>query len=165
MSSLARCPGCGFAAPTEDGPVHPYMTSSPACWRHFNALMAREYETPELMPTHYLGVDAFAAQHPGDPDELRARQSVWIHLAGLHAVLREGRKPSYRYELLRRLAHSRSDWPAAPDHGEFPVVAAKIPFDQPVVSHVASMRNWAETTLSAYEQVDPNLPDRLAALA
>ena len=158
------CPGCGFEASVEDGPTHDYMTASPACWRRFTAIMAREYQTPELMPTHYLGVDAYAAQHPGDPDERRARQSAWMHLAGLHAVLREGREPTYRYALLRRLADAYDIWPATPPHRQFAIVAGEIAPDQAASDHIRSMRAWADATLTAYEGANPDLAAQLAAL-
>jgi hypothetical protein len=44
------------------------------------------------MSVHRLTVDAYAAQHPGEP-EARSIQSVWVHLAGLYLTLE------------RRLAH------------------------------------------------------------
>lgn len=165
MSEMETCPGCGFASEPEEGPVHAYMTSSPACWRHFNAIMAREYSTAALMPTHYLSVDAFAAQHPGGRSERRARQSVWIHLAGLHAVLREGREPAYRYRLLRRLADKSSDWPEPPAHSDFPLTAGEIAPDLSVEDHGSKVEEWAESTLAAYEAETPDLADQLKQLA
>ena len=158
------CPGCGHHGPGEDGPAHPYMLASPRCWRLFNALMAREYATPQLMPTHYLGVDAYAAQHPGDVSDRRARQSVWIHLAGLHAVMRACRESAYRYDLLRRLAAARDDFPPPPKHEPFSLVAADISSDQPTEDHVAAMRGWADATLEAYEKATPDLAAQLRAL-
>ena len=160
----ATCPGCGWIGPEEDGPVHPYMTASPACWRRFNAIMAREYENPGLMPTHFYSVDAYAAQHPGDPEERRARQSVWIHLAGLHAVLREGRDPAYRYALLRRLADAADSWPVPPAHASFPIVAGTIPPDLPETAHGQTMRDWAEATLAAYEVANADLAKLMQGL-
>lgn len=165
MSDLVTCPGCGFEAPPEEGPVHDYMTSSAACWRQFNAIMAREYSDAMLMPTHYLSVDAFAAQHPGGRSERRARQSVWIHLAGLHAILRDGREPPYRYDLLRRLADSSTDWPEPPAHKPFAIVAGKISPDMPAVEHIATVREWADSTLAAYEAATPNLAEQIGLLA
>ena len=161
----SACPGCGHIGPVEDGAVHPYMLASPRRWRMFGELMAREYETAELMSTHYLGVDAYAAQHPGDGADRRARQSVWIHLAGLYAVLRANREPAYRYDLLRRLASARDDFPPPPNHEPFLLTAADISSDQPTEDHVASMRGWAEATLGAYEKATPDLAAQLLALA
>ncbi|MHA7820590.1 MAG: DUF5946 family protein [Erythrobacter sp.] len=164
MSDVETCPGCGFEAPVEDGPIHAYMTSSPACWRHFNAIMAREYSDAMLMPTHYLSVDAFAAQHPGGRTERRARQSVWIHLAGLHAILRDGHQPSYRYDLLRRLADATTDWPEPPKHAAFPIVAGRIAPDLAAADHISMVREWADSTLTVYETATPDLAGQIARL-
>ena len=78
-----RCPGCGAALPNEEGPTHVYMQASPACWRRYGALLAAEFCGATGYDVHRLGVDAYAAQHPGDPNDRRAVQSVWIHLARL----------------------------------------------------------------------------------
>ena len=164
MTEPLACPGCGYEAPPEEGPVHAYMVSSAACWRAFNTIMAREYGSAVLMETHYLSVDAFAAQHPGDPDERRAQQSVWIHLAGLHAVLRQGRPPEYRYALLRRLADTRDSWPPPPSHAPFAITAGSLPEVMDEAQHAAAMRDWAEATLRAYETVNPDLAAQLGAL-
>lgn len=59
-ADIAVCPGCGSRLPAVEGPVHAYMTSSPACWAAFNAVIAREFEDPDLMPIHRLTVDAWA---------------------------------------------------------------------------------------------------------
>jgi hypothetical protein len=157
------CPGCGLLGPKEDGSIHPYMLAFPRCWRLFNAIMAREYATPELMPTHYLSVDAYAVQHPGDPDDRRARQSVWIHLAGLHAVLRDKREPEYRYGLMRRLAKEVRDFGPPPPHELFRIVAGSIGDELPPEEHRRSVRAWAKSALEDYLAATPSLPALLDA--
>ena len=163
MSDLENCAGCGLILPKEDGPSHPYMLSSAACWRLYGEVMAREYADAALMEVHFLTVDAFAAQHPGSPDERRARQSVWIHLAGLKAVLRDGRPKAHRYALLRTLAE-RSDFPTPPEHAPFAMTSADMVKLSTVGKHIDGARRWAESTLSAYEAADPTLHDHLSAL-
>ena len=158
------CPGCGLIGPIEEGPTHAYMLASPLCWRRFNAIMTREYETPALMPTHFLAVDAYAAQHPGDSDEPRARQSVWIHLAGLVAVLREGHAPEYRYDLLRRLARDVAVFPPPPSHAPFPIVANDVAAPHSLARHSEAMREWAEATVTAYETASPDLARQIETL-
>ena len=164
MIEIEACRGCGFDAPAEDGETHSYLIASATCWRHFNAIMTREYSTPDLMPTHYLAVDAYAAQHPGEAADRRARQSIWIHLAGLRAVLRDNREPQYRYSLLKNLADAHEDWPLAPPHAPFSLVAGKIAPDLSVEEHVIIMRNWAESALAAYEAANTDLGSTLRAL-
>ena len=163
MSDAKPCPGCGAILAREDGPTHAYMLSSPACWRMYGEVMAREYASASLMNVHYLTVDAFAAQHPGSPEDRRARQSVWIHLAALKAVLRDGRPKAYRYDLLRRLAR-RDEFPRQPPHAAFSMTSADMALLKSESAHVEGARHWAEATLTAYEEADPDLHDVLAAL-
>ena len=165
MTDSDTCPGCGLVASAEQGATHAYMISSAACWRHYSAILGREYSTPALMPTHFLTVDAFAVQHPGDRGDRRARQSVWLHLAGLHAVLRQGRKPEYRYALLNKLADADCDWPDQPDHAPFPLVAGDICVELAVENHIEIVRRWADTALASYEEAVPGLATRIAAFA
>ena len=40
------CPGCGALLPVENGPTHPYMRSSPACWARYGEVLAREFGDP-----------------------------------------------------------------------------------------------------------------------
>ena len=45
-AEIAVCPGCGSRLPAVEGPVHAYMTSSPACWAAFNAVTQVEGRIP-----------------------------------------------------------------------------------------------------------------------
>ena len=163
MRDTEECPGCGAASAIEDGATHPYMLSSAACWRRYGEVMAREYTSAALMDVHFLSVDAFAAQHPGSDDDRRARQSVWIHLAGLKAVLRDRHPKAYRYDLLRRLAR-RNDFPPQPRHAPFAMTSADMVLLETESAHRQGARDWAEATLKAYEDVVADLHLLLDAL-
>ena len=80
------CPGCQNELPEMNGPTHPYMLSSPACWRVYGELLAREYSDQRLMTHHRLTVDAYAVQHPG-VDVPAARRSVAVHLSRMYLLL------------------------------------------------------------------------------
>lgn len=100
------CPGCGALLPRADGPTHRYIGASPACWAIYSALLAGgtpevEILTPPPIPATRtvpgiaageLLVDAYAAQHPGEPSP-QAIQSVAVHLLALHGVLERGVGP------------------------------------------------------------------------
>lgn len=86
---MTRCPGCGATFAEVDGPVHPYMTSSPGCWAAYGEVLAREYSDPARAATHRLSVDAYAAQHPGEPSR-QSIQSVGLHLVRLCLLLEHG---------------------------------------------------------------------------
>jgi len=48
------CPGCGALLPVENGPTHPYMRSSPACWARYGEVLAREFGDPAYFALHQL---------------------------------------------------------------------------------------------------------------
>ncbi|WP_217429780.1 DUF5946 family protein, partial [Sphingomonas bacterium] len=75
-----------MALPAATGPAHGYLGASPACWARYGELLAREYGDPAYMAAHRLTVDAYCAQHPGEP-ERRTIQSAHVHLVGLHLTL------------------------------------------------------------------------------
>lgn len=100
--TATTCPGCGAQLPAADSPVHPYMTSSPACWLRYGDLLAVQYSNPKRMSFHQIVVDAYAVQHP-DGDDPRAIRFVGIHLMTLCLFLEHGIDPSLGPRLHRRM--------------------------------------------------------------
>jgi uncharacterized protein DUF5946 len=88
-AATSPCPGCGLELPECDGPTHPYIGASPACWALYGELLAREYGELRYPPSHRMTVDVYAVQHPGLP-ERRSIQSVAVHLIALCLVLERG---------------------------------------------------------------------------
>lgn len=124
-ATLEPCAGCGALFPPHDGPTHPYIGASAACWAVYVALNAgcepeetllatsRVGSTPEAgAPRKDLGdllpllVDAYAVQHPGDASA-PAVQSVAVHLLALHGVLQGGFPVSRALWLRRRALRAR----------------------------------------------------------
>lgn len=101
-AAASRCPACGLLLPPHDGPVHPYIGASPACWAQYGQLLACEYGPLGMPAVHRLTVDAYAVQHPGVL-ERRSVQSVALHLIALHLVLDRGEAPQHVTGLLGRL--------------------------------------------------------------
>jgi hypothetical protein len=60
---------------------------------------------------HRIVVDAYMAQHPGNGSDRRARQSVFVHLAGSCAVLELQIEPARATDVLRRVLEARPDFP------------------------------------------------------
>ena len=82
--ALVRCPGCGALVPDVPGLPHPYIGASAGCWEIFGQILAKEYgDYGYPITTHQLTVDAYAVQHPGQP-ERRSIQSVNSHLISLY---------------------------------------------------------------------------------
>jgi hypothetical protein len=65
------------------------MLSSPGCWAVYGTLLARDYGEYNYPAAHRFSVDAYAVQHPGQPNR-QAIQSVAVHLIGLYLSLEKG---------------------------------------------------------------------------
>jgi Family of unknown function (DUF5946) len=90
MTATIACPGCGARVPDIAGPVHVYVPSAPGCWAAFGELRADEMYRFPGSTMNNLTVDTYMAQHPGDGTDRRDRQSVFIHLAAMCAVVDPG---------------------------------------------------------------------------
>ncbi len=140
------CFSCGGRfAMRHEGLQHAYMASSPGCWEAYTAVLAREYADVALFERcHRLTVDAFAVQHPGDPDERRARQSFWIHGASLWLVLRMGRSHAAATAALKVLA--QGDFPVPPQPSPSALTHADV-LAAPEREHEQRVNAWAEAAL------------------
>lgn len=144
------CPGCKAQLPRHDGAPHPYFGASPSCWALYSEVLGREYSDPALMTLHRLTVDAYAVQHPGDPDR-RAVQSVWAHLVGLYLTVERGSSHTFARKVIAALVRESDGlvWLVPPaDLGRVTVVdvaAAGSPS-----AHLAIVRVWADVAWSAW---------------
>lgn len=135
-SALEPCPNCRALLPPHDGPTHRYIGASAPCWAIYSALNVGE---PAVAPTHSapLMVDAYAAQHYGEPSP-QAIQSVAVHLIALYGVLEAGHSVEQvlwlRTRPLRdgkRPKHSRFHWLTPPDFSGKLTVAAIVQASTP----------------------------------
>lgn len=149
---MGRCPGCGGAFEAETGPVHAYMTSSPACWAAFGRILAAEYSDPGLMTVHRLSVDAFAVQHPGDGSR-RAIQSVGLHLARLYVQLERDASPDESHAFMLRAAARKAELPELPPPPVFETTAADVAPLAGTAGHEAAVRRWALNAWRSYVHV------------
>jgi Family of unknown function (DUF5946) len=118
-----ECAACGLRSGRVDGPTHRYIGSSAACWALYTELLAGPPSSETLANTWVssapavqawpmtpaglgvLLVDAYAAQHHGEPSP-QATQSVGVHLLVLHGVLRAG-QPATAAQWIRQRALRR----------------------------------------------------------
>ena len=144
-----RCFACGGCFIAAAGMTHAYMLSSPGCWAAYGELLTREYESPALFgAAHRMTVDAYALQHPGDPGDRRAVQSVWVHYVGLHLLLESGRPAALIAPIMQRLAgRAFAALPPAPH--DFGVTHADV-LTHPVSGHVSAVRAWATCAYGAW---------------
>ena len=119
------------------------MTSSPACWAAFNTVMAREYQTPELMSVHRLSVDTWAVQHPGDGSR-RAIQSVGLHLARLRVQLDQGLTGEAANTAMLNFAARKASLPELPPRALYQITVADVVGAVEPDAHARAVRRWAE---------------------
>jgi hypothetical protein len=86
QAGLRACVGCGAMVPNVEGPTHRYIGASPGCWTAYGKLSEKEAADFRFMRYHQLTVDAYCAQHPGEPSP-QAIRSVAVHLVALHLQL------------------------------------------------------------------------------
>jgi len=134
----SACPGCGLTLPESDGPTHPYIGASAACWELYGRLLAGTYGQPDAQ----LAVDAYAAQHPGEPGRRQA-QSVALHLATLCTVLECGGDPQAGPARYARMA----------EQGPYEWLEPPATLGAVTVADVlagTSARAWAESVWAAW---------------
>ena len=147
-----------------EGPTHPYVGSSAACWELYGRALARAYGDPECRGVLQLAVDAYACQHPGRP-ERRSAQSVGIHLMTLALVLEDGADPAEGPKLHKRMvARPPFSWLEPPSNRGRIAVAALVEAPSTAAfvdetwawahdvwrawrSHHATVRSWISASL------------------
>jgi hypothetical protein len=151
-TTTVACPGCGARVADIDGPVHVYVPSAPGCWAAFGELRADEMLRFPGSSVNNLTVDSYMAQHPGDGHDRRDRQSVFIHLAALCAVVERGGEPTRSPDVLRAVLAGRTDYPTLtrPDGpGEFTVLHPAAATD--MAEHDTRTRQWAESVWGSWQ--------------
>ena len=143
-----RCPQCGAPVADTVGPVHAYVPSAPGCWAAFGELQADELQRFGRHPAHGLVVDAYMAQHPGDGSDRRDRQSVYVHLIGLCAVLERGWPEGRR--LLSRRAGRPTDYPRLVRVGPGELTVVDLVGAADADAYEAGARAWAESVWRAW---------------
>jgi hypothetical protein len=140
------CIGCGAILPIRDGATHDYMTSSPACYALFGEVLAHEYSTPDLSPTHRLTVDTYAVQHPGEGISRRQIQSVGLHLARLGLQLAGGLSPVQTNDVMLGLGKHKQTLIHLPPPKAFSMTLADIARVAGTAGHAARVTEWAAAT-------------------
>jgi Family of unknown function (DUF5946) len=144
--ATVACSGCGGLVPDIDGPVHVYVPSAPGCWAAFAALRADEMLRFPGSIANNLTVDTYMAQHPGGGHDRRDRQSVFVHLAALCAVIERDGSPVRSPDVLRAVLAGRTDYPSLTRDGgpgELTVLHPAAATD--LAEHDRRTREWAES--------------------
>lgn len=149
-SRKVPCVGCGGPVPEEKGPTHPYMESSPGCWRIYGEVLSREYGDLAYAGLHQLTVDSYAVQHPGRPSP-QTIQSVCLHLVSLHLVLERQVTVGYAKRIMGAgsKVKDRFHW-LAPPTSLGSVTVADVARVAAPHEHEEAVRAWAASAWSAW---------------
>ncbi len=147
--ALTACPGCGARVPPSDGPTHAYIGASPECWAAFGGVLAKEFSDEAHFSVHQFTVDAYAAQHPGEPSR-RSIQSVAVHLIGLYQAIDLGW--SAEKIIKARKAMSKSDllW-LDPPPATYAMTILDVAGVQDAQDHARRVRAWAQAVWQHWE--------------
>lgn len=143
------CFGCGATVPGTEGPVHAYMLAAPGCWALYGTLLEwrPSLPGPSAATVGQLMVDAYAAQHPTNPDR-RNRQSVAVHLMSLCASLEDGVPGARLRHLMGGWTHR--DYPLLLPHPAAYAVTVRDVADADPEARAAVVSAWAAATWSAW---------------
>ena len=86
MGDIEICRGCGVAAERIEGPRDPYNVPTPACWKMYCEVMAKEFSGEDYFGFHRYSADSYMVQHSSIASRA-GRQSTWIYLVGLNLML------------------------------------------------------------------------------
>jgi hypothetical protein len=147
------CAQCGAVAPDVNGPVHKYVPSAPGCWQVFGQVQADEALRFGYPSAHRIVVDAYMAQHPGDGSDRRDRQSVFVHLAGLCAVLEMQIEPDRATDVLRRVLQRHDDFPVL-ERGQGPgeLTVLHLVNAPDLAGYEQRARAWGRAVWKAWDQ-------------
>jgi hypothetical protein len=152
MSEMVPCIGCGALVLDEDGPTHPYVGASPACWAIYGEVLAKEYGEYRYPSVHRLTVDAYSVQHPGTPSR-RSIQSVAVHLVGLYLVLECGFPAEKATEGIRWALRHRQQFmwlPRPSSLGARTILGVRN--TTTLAEHEEVVKRWAESVWQAWSQ-------------
>jgi hypothetical protein len=147
----SSCPGCGAVLPEAEGPTHEYIGASPACWSIYSQVLAREYGDHSLFQkVHRLTVDAYAAQHPGQPSP-QSIQSVAVHLMSLCSVLGDGSDAGWASKVIREGVRTkcRFSW-LPPPLSMGPLIIVDVWEAKDASEHEKRAGEWASSVWEAW---------------
>jgi hypothetical protein len=147
------CVGCGGLFTDIEGQTHLYMESSAGCWAIYGEVLAREYSNPAYLEVHRLTVDAYAAQHPGQPSP-QSVKSVGYHLVRLCLLLERGLEVERANNAMLAITKTKSNfvW-LAPPPSLGSVTVADVHRTKTIEEHKQAVSTWA---ISVWEAWSPH---------
>jgi hypothetical protein len=151
VSGEAQCPGCGLVLPDHDGPTHPHVGSSPACWALYGEVLALQYGRLGYPQCQRLTVDAYAVQHPGRRGPASIR-SMGLHLCGLSLVFEHHADGPGATALTNQVLAGNPHFvwlPPPVPNGE--VTVLDVLESESPDHHCAAVESWARSVWEAWE--------------
>ena len=142
------CPACGLPGDGQ-GPTHAYMSSSPDCWALYGTIMAREYSDRAYWGPHRRLVDAYAGQHSIGEDR-RARQSLWMHMAGLMLHFEDDWPDDRIVDFLRRAARSEDFAPLVMPEASLGLTVEAVAAAPDPETHAKEVARYARAVFDAW---------------
>lgn len=153
MSLSEKCFGCleTFPPMKSSTPPHPYIGASTACWAVYGDLLAKEFSDPEYFKVHRTTVDAYAAQHIGNQEDRRARQSANVHLIALYLAFAQKADKTTVLTFIRKATVVKQDWPPLLQrkNPHWLTVQDIVKADNPS-SHARLVPQWGQSVWEAY---------------
>lgn len=153
-TELEQCPGChAFFVPANMG-TDRYRGACSGCWAILNQILTKEYQNyPDYQIAHRLTVDTYGVQHPGNPQERNAVQSVNIHLMALHLSIAENKSPKYVIHCMAEILNQKRDfhWLTPPHNPHWLTVLDVIKAKNPE-EHLHIVQAWAKSVYDAWHE-------------
>lgn len=137
---------------TTDTPIpHPYIGAIAECWDVYCDILNKEFSNPAYFKVHRTTVDAYAAQHIGNQDDRRARQSANVHLIALYLTFSQKASHEKVLTFIRNATKIKRDWPPLIQRKtpEWLTVQDIVKADSPS-SHAHLVTRWGQSVWEAY---------------
>jgi hypothetical protein len=137
---------------------HDYIGAIPECWQIYTEILSKEFSDPEYFKVHRITVDAYCAQHIGNQDDRRARQSANVHLIALYLTFEKKVTGEEVLKFLQKATKIKRDWPSLlqRSHPQWltinDIIKAK---DAP--AHCDRVRRWGQCVWDAYDDCHNDL--------
>ena len=113
MSNIVKCHGClgEFLKLPDQYNFHPYIGAIQECWQIYSEILAKEFNNQEYFKVHRITVDSYGAQHIGDQNDRRARQSANVHLIALYLYFGKKLNAADMMHFIQKATIIKRDWP------------------------------------------------------
>lgn len=151
MNHFVKCPGCGVELPDRQLPMSDRYPASGECWELYGELTASNMERIDPFFYHQLCVDAYGAQHAGQP--AKPITAVFA-LVGLYLAVERGftgRQVQKAHMELAGKAGKGFDWPRLdPPQRTWEMTVSDVCKAETGKKREEAIRKWAEAVWKSW---------------